>query len=466
MKTRARILIVDDERVLACTMAEFLASEGYEVATAHDATAAMSELARFEPEIVLCDIQMPGTSGLQLLKKMEEARRGISVIMITAYATVESAIAAFHSGARDYLIKPVMFDDLTARLEHILQFRQLSRENAVLKQKISRRSMQQPGIEALVGSSQVMQRVKEWIMRVGPARSNVLITGESGTGKELAARALHDLGDAPEAPFLAINCAAIPAELLENQLFGHVKGAFTGADRDRDGLFAAAGAGSVFLDEIGELAIGLQSKLLRVIENREIMPVGANRPVRVHARVIAATNKDLADEAKAGRFRPDLFYRLNVVTVPMPPLAARREDIAELARFLVQKHADRMGKLIEGISAEALEKLKMRDWPGNVRELDNLLERAVILSDGGQIGESDLFHMLEGWSGAGAGDAIAHVFNNEQTDDLRDAIREFEKSHLKRILAECGDDRRKAAARLGLGLSSLYAKIKEHALSG
>lgn len=466
METKAKILIVDDERVLAGTMAEFLASEGYEVATAHDAAGALNEVSRFEPEIVLCDIQLPGTSGLQLLKKIEEVRPGVSVVMITAYATVESAIAAFHSGARDYLIKPVQFDDLTARLEHILQFRQISRENAVLKRKINRRAMHQPGIEALVGSSVVMQRLKGWIMRVGPARSNVLITGESGTGKELAARALHDLGDAPEAPFLAINCAAIPSELLENQLFGHIKGAFTGADRDRDGLFAAAGSGSVFLDEIGELAIGLQSKLLRVIENREILPVGANRPVKVHARVIAATNKDLTEEAKAGRFRPDLFYRLNVVTVPMPPLAARREDIPELARFLVQKHADRMGKLIEGISVGALERLSRRDWPGNVRELDNQLERAVILSDGGVISESDLFHTLGAWDVASTNQPPAQIGMVDPVDDLRDAMREFEKNHLKRILTECGDDRRKAAARLGLGLSSLYAKIKEHTLSG
>ena len=315
-----------------------------------------------------------------------------------------------------------------------------------------------------------MQSVKRWIMRVGPTRSNVLITGESGTGKELAARALHDLGDAPEAPFLAINCAAIPSELLENQLFGHVKGAFTGADRDRDGLFAAAAGGSVFLDEIGELAIGLQSKLLRVIENREILPVGANRPVKVHARIIAATNKDLAEEAKAGRFRPDLFYRLNGVTVPMPPLAARREDIAELALFLVQKHADRMGKPIEGISTTALERLRQRDWPGNVRELDNLLERAVILADGGELTEEELFPPHDSWQRP-TGQPLANspqalYLPEDTTDDLRDAIREFEKSHLKRILAECGDDRRKAAARLGLGLSSLYAKIKEHALSG
>lgn len=481
-KNRARILIVDDERVLAGTLAEFLESEQYQVAVAYDAVEAMRQLAQFEPEIVLCDIQLPGASGLQLLAKMRTTRPDLSVVMITAYATVEAAIQAFQSGASDFLIKPVNFDDLTARLDHLLQFRQLASENRALKRKISRRVFHESGIESLVGSGRAMRQLKQWLVRVGPTRSNILITGESGTGKELAARAIHELGDSPEAPFLAINCAAIPSELLENQLFGHVKGAFTGADRDRDGLFAAAGSGSVFLDEIGELALGLQAKLLRVIENREIMPVGANQPARMKARIIAATNKDLADEVKNGKFRADLYFRLNVVTVPMPPLKSRLEDIPELVEFLVRKHAERMGKRVERVDQVAIERLQAMEWPGNVRELDNLLERAVILADNELISEQELFTPFSHWQMAAnevnggtelqsADREMSQLPMNKvgaenQIDDLREAIRQFEKSHLKRVLAECGDDRRKAAARLGLGLSSLYAKIKEHALSG
>ena len=317
---KPRILIVDDERVLASTLSEFLTGEGFAVAVAFDALEAMKQVERHEPEIVICDIQLPGTSGLDLLERMLKARPGMAVLMITAYATVESAIKAFQSGARDYLIKPILFDDLTARLDHMIEWQLLKRENQALRRKLNENLSTGSGIEALVGTSPVMQSLKAWISRVGPTRANVLITGESGTGKELAARALHDLGERPDSPFLAINCAAIPAELLENQLFGHVKGAFTGADRDRDGLFMAAAEGTVFLDEIGELPLGLQAKLLRVIENREVLPVGANRALMMKARILAATNKNLDEEVKAGKFRADLYYRLNVVNVPMPPL--------------------------------------------------------------------------------------------------------------------------------------------------
>ena len=467
---KPRILIVDDERVLASTLSEFLTGEGFAVAVAFDALEAMKQLESHEPEIVICDIQLPGTSGLDLLERMLKARPGMAVLMITAYATVESAIKAFQSGARDYLIKPILFDDLTARLDHMIEWQLLKRENQALRRKLNENLSTGSGIEALVGTSPVMQSLKAWISRVGPTRANVLITGESGTGKELAARALHDLGERPDSPFLAINCAAIPAELLENQLFGHVKGAFTGADRDRDGLFMAAAEGTVFLDEIGELPLGLQAKLLRVIENREVLPVGANRALMMKARILAATNKNLDEEVKAGKFRADLYYRLNVVNVPMPPLRSRREDIPDLVNVLIQKHTRRMGKRVESVDSNAISRLSEMDWPGNVRELDNLLERAIILADGLNLTESELFHshgsfqvqqMQSGVENSMMGE---RMLNPIMIDDLRDSIREYERSHIKRILAESGEDRKRAAARLGLGLSSLYSKIKEHGL--
>ncbi|MBI1324296.1 response regulator [bacterium] len=454
------VRIVDDEQVLADTLAEFLTAEGHEVRVAYDAASALRKLAEFETEVVLCDIQLPGTSGLELLRKLRKQAPEAAVIMITAYATVDSAVEAFRHGATDYLIKPVLFDDLTARLSRISAGRALSIENQSLRRKLTRQMQSASGgIETIVGNSAAISAVKAWIVRVAPTRSNVLVTGESGTGKELAARAIHDLGSNPEAPFLPINCAAIPPDLLENQLFGHVRGAFTGADRDRAGLFVAAGEGTVFLDEIGEMPLTLQAKLLRAIENREILPVGASLPEKNRSRLVAATNKNLADEVTQGKFRPDLYYRLEVVTIPMPPLRERREDIPALVEALLARHAHRLGQVPRTVAPEALERLIAAPWPGNVRELDNLLERALILADGPVLTSSDLFRSF-------GRNAIASSDEPETTttDDLREAIRAFEKRHLKRILAESGDDRRAAASRLGLGLSSLYARIKEHGL--
>jgi DNA-binding NtrC family response regulator len=455
------VLIVDDERILADTIAEFLTGEGHDVRVAYDAATALRTIADFEAEVILCDIQLPGASGLELLRQYREKAPETAVIMITAYATVDSAVEAFRHGATDYLIKPVMFEDLMARLSRIASGRTLIRENQVLRRKLARQMKSGPdGIEAIVGNSPAIASVKGWIARVAPTRSNVLITGESGTGKELAARAIHELGSNPDAPFLPINCAAIPPDLLENQLFGHIRGAFTGADRDRQGLFVAAGEGTVFLDEIGEMPLPLQAKLLRAIENREILPVGANHPEKNRARLVVATNKNLADEAAQGRFRPDLYYRLEVVTIPMPPLRERREDIPALVESLLNRHAVRSGQAVKSVDTEALERLISHAWPGNVRELDNLLERALILADGPILTSDDLFR------GFGR-NTIPHENDDLEatnSEDLRDASRSFEKRHLKRILAECCDDRRAASTRLGLSLSSLYAKIKEHGL--
>ena len=282
-------LVVDDEEIIASTLEEFLVGEGYEVAVAGDGLAALSKLESFEPDVALCDIQLPGIDGLELLDRLLLIRPELMVLIITAYATVETAVAAFRRGAHDYLMKPVIFDELLVKLDRLIRFRALTRENQAM-----RRQLHASGdLDTLVGASEPMRRVKTLIRKLGPTRSNVLITGESGTGKELVARALHAQGKEPDSPFLAINCAAIPHDLLESQLFGHIRGAFTGADRDKVGLFVAAGRGTVFLDEIGELPLLTQAKLLRVIEAKEVLPVGATRPVPVAARVVAATNKNL-----------------------------------------------------------------------------------------------------------------------------------------------------------------------------
>jgi len=445
---RGRVLVIDDEEVIASTLAEFLTGEGFEVAVANDARSAVALASQFEPDVALCDIQLPDADGLDLLNRLLRDRPDTLIMMITAYATVETAVGAFRRGAQDYLMKPVMFDELLAKIDRMMTFRRLVRENQAL-----RRQLHTPvSPDTLIGQGPAMQAVKTLIRKVGPTRSNVLITGESGTGKELVARALHASGNDPNSPFLAVNCAAIPNDLLENQLFGHVRGAFTGADRDQAGLFVAAGNGTVFLDEIGELPPATQAKLLRAIENKEVLPVGATRSLSVAARVVAATNKDLPTEVAAGRFRADLFYRLHVVNIPLPPLRDRSEDIPDLVAFLLEKHAKRMGKRVMALDNASLRRLTLAPWRGNVRELDNALERAVILADGPILTPDDFPDELMG------GDARNPT---DPGDDLRAALAQFERAHIGRVLSESGGDKREAARRLNLGLSSLYRKLED-----
>jgi DNA-binding NtrC family response regulator len=441
-----RVLIVDDEEVIAATLKEFLQGEGFEVATARDLPSALAQVEVLEPEIVLCDVQLPGADGITVLNRILQIRPETLFIMITAYATVENAVAAFQRGAHDYLMKPVLFEDLLAKLGRLIRFRRLLQENQALRRELHTRG----DIDSLVGQSPPIQAVKTLIRKVGPTRTTVLITGESGTGKELVARALHALGPASDELFLAINCAAIPHDLLENQLFGHVRGAFTGADRDHTGLFVAAGRGTVFLDEIGELARSTQAKLLRAIENKEVLPVGATHPVSFQARVLTATNKDLAAEVGADRFRADLYYRLNVVSIDLPPLRNRREDIPELVSVLLAKHVKSLGKRVDGVDNATIRGLMSARWVGNVRELDNALERALILSEGPILTPDDFPPGL-----------IVESETDAAGDNLRAAVREYERHHIQRVLRECGDDKREAARRLGLGLSSLYRKLEE-----
>jgi DNA-binding NtrC family response regulator len=441
-----RVLIVDDEEVIASTLKEFLQGEGFEVATARDLPSALAQVEALEPEIVLCDVQLPGADGITVLNRVLQIRPETLFIMITAYATVENAVAAFQRGAHDYLMKPVLFEDLLAKLGRLIRFRRLLQENQALRRELHTRG----DIDALVGQSAPIQAVKTLIRKVGPTRTTVLITGESGTGKELVARALHALGPASDELFLAINCAAIPHDLLENQLFGHVRGAFTGADRDHTGLFVAAGRGTIFLDEIGELARSTQAKLLRAIENKEVLPVGATHPLSFQARLLTATNKDLAAEVAADRFRADLYYRLNVVSIDLPPLRNRREDIPELVSVLLAKHVKSLGKRVDGVDNATIRGLMSARWIGNVRELDNALERALILSDGPILTPDDFPPGL-----------IVEAESDAAGDNLRAAVREYERHHIQRVLRECGDDKREAARRLGLGLSSLYRKLEE-----
>ncbi|GIW86818.1 MAG: acetoacetate metabolism regulatory protein AtoC [Isosphaeraceae bacterium] len=445
-RRHSRVLIVDDEPVIAETIGEFLMGEGYEVATALDGATALERLAAFAPDVVLCDIQLPGIDGLDFLDRVVRDRPETMVLMITAFATVESAVAAFRRGAHDYLIKPVLFDELLAKLERMAQYRHLVRQNQALRRALQR----EVGPESLLGVSPQIEEIRAWIRKVGPSPSTVLITGESGTGKELVARALHSLGPAPDEPFLAVNCAALAEEDLEIQLFGQVRSDAHGLEPETVGLFLAAGQGTVFLDEVGELPLAAQAKLLRVIENKEVLPVRATQSVAVRARIIAASNKNLGAEVAAGRFRADLFYRLNVLFLTIPPLRERPEDIPVLVEALLERHARTLGKRIRGVDREAMRLILSAPWRGNVRELENAVQRAIILGEGPTLTAENFPSELVEATGAG------------EPDDLRSYLAQAERHHLRRILTRCGGDKREAARRLGLGLSSLYRKLDEH----
>jgi DNA-binding NtrC family response regulator len=442
---KAQILVVDDEALIRGTLAEYLTQEGFQVCACADGEEALAAAADRPFDVALCDVQLPGMDGIELLKALLKVNPQTFVLLITAYATVENAVEAFQCGAHDYLMKPILLDEVLSKIRRLLAYRDLFQENQDLRRELNR--SYDPA--HIVGKSPAMRRVFELVRKVGPTRSTVLLVGESGTGKELIARAIHREGTVPSARFLAINCAAVPSDLLENQLFGHRRGAFTGADRDQEGVFLHAGSGSVFLDEVGELPPSAQAKLLRAIEQKEILPVGANEPIIVQARILAATNKDLAREVEQGRFREDLFYRLNVVTIGIPPLRERREDIPDLVEFLLAKHAAILGKRLSGVTHETMQLLRAAPWKGNVRELENVLQRAAILGEGPLVMPEDLPPDL------------APVENDPAlVDDLGEATRRFERQHIERILRQT-PDKKEAARRLGMGLSSLYRKIGE-----
>lgn len=440
----ASVLVVDDEPIIRTNLAEFLQQEGFAVQTASTGELALEMAARHKFDVVLCDVNLPGLDGIEVLERVAQLSPETFVLLITAYATVESAVDAFHKGAHDYLMKPIILQEVERKVRRLLQQRDLFRENQWLRRELNREA--EAG-EMVVGRTPAMKQVVAMARKVAPTPSPVLIAGESGTGKELLARWIHKLCQAAkptDGRFVALNCAAVPHDLLETQLFG---------DRDSPGVFAHAGAGTVFLDDIDELPLPTQAKLLRAIEQKEVMPAGASEPVPVQARIVAATNKDLAREAESGRFRDDLFYRLNVVVLRLPPLRDRREDIPELVDRLLSKHAAAMGKKVTGVTHEALQVLAASPWKGNIRELDNALQRAVILGDGPMITPADL-----------PPDLGPRYDDPSAVDDLGQAVERFEKLHIERILRTSAD-KREAARRLDIGLSSLYRKIEQYGIT-
>jgi DNA-binding NtrC family response regulator len=441
------VLVADDEPGVRESLAEILRDAGYVVETAGDGTAALKALDENDFGVVVTDLRMPGADGLAVLKRARDVSPQTHVLVMTAHGTVETAVDALRAGATDYILKPVVFDELLAKVGRLMEHRQLAWQAQMLRREVDA----QFDFQGLVGSSAVMREVADLIRKVGPTRTTVLITGESGTGKEVVARAIHQSSEVAQRIFLPVNCAAIPENLLESQLFGHVRGAFTGAVTSQEGLFSRARGGTIFLDEIGDMPFGLQSKLLRAIESREILPVGSTQPVTVDVRIIAASNQQLAKMVEDGKFREDLYYRLNVVNIHLPPLRDRREDIPSLVEYLVRRHNREMKRAYKGVDNAALKLLMSQPWKGNVRELDNVIEHAMILGGGEWITISDLPRALRETD-----DPLPPV-----GDELRDALRAYERIHIESVLRRAAHDKRKAADMLGLSLSSLYRKLNE-----
>ena len=386
MATRGTILVADDEALARQGIAELLQEEGYLVYQAADGTAALQMLDEVDVDVVLTDLRMPGADGLAVLRKVRDVCPQTMVMLMTAYASVETVVEALRLGAQDYLIKPILLDDVLHKVRRLLDHKQQAWELQLLRREITRHL----DFESLVGRSAAMKELFELIQKVAPTNATVLITGESGVGKEVVARLLHSLSAQSDRVFLPVNCSAIPDTLLESQLFGYTKGAFTGAAANQEGLFQRARGGTMFLDEIGEMPITLQPKLLRALEAKEVLPVGATTPIKTDVRLLAATNRELKKEVEAGRFREDLYYRLNVIELPIPPLRDRREDIPLLVEYLVRRHNQDLKRAYKGVDNATMKVLMSLPWKGNVRELDNLLERAMILGNGDWITLSDL----------------------------------------------------------------------------
>ncbi|HEV8714784.1 MAG TPA: sigma-54 dependent transcriptional regulator [Candidatus Binatia bacterium] len=441
------IVVADDEALARQSVVEFLREEGYQVYEAADGQAALQLLEQVDVDLILSDLRMPGVDGLAVLQKVREVYPQTMVVLMTAYASVETVVEALRLGAQDYLLKPLLFDDLLHKVRRLLENKRQAWEIQLLRREVSRHF----DFTGMVGRSPAMKEIFELVKKVAPTNATVLITGESGVGKEVVARLMHTHSVQKDQVFLPVNCSAIPEALLESQLFGHTKGAFTGAIGVQDGLFQHARSGTIFLDEIGEMPLTLQPKLLRAIEEKEVLPVGATTPIKIDVRILAATNRDLKKEIEAGRFREDLYYRLNVIELHIPPLRDRREDIPLLVKHLVQRHNQEMKKAYKGVDNATMKLLMSLPWKGNVRELDNVLERAMILGDGEWISPTDL-PRLE----VPEGTPIISL-----SDNLKEAIQAYEKSHIETVLKKTNGDKKSAAELLGLSLSSLYRKLDE-----
>lgn len=453
-----RILIVDDDEALRESLELILSAEGYSVRCADCGDSALKIIENSPVDVVLCDLRMPGIDGFDLMPQIARLLPDVPIILMSAHGTQDLAIEAIQRGAYDYLAKPFQPDEIRLTLLKAHEREDLRRKNTLLERDISRTL----GNRAIVAASDGMIALLELLERTAAYKSTILVTGESGTGKEVIARAIHSQSPRRDAPFVAVNCSAIPENLLESELFGHVKGAFTGASRAHRGLFAAADTGSLFLDEIAEMPVGLQVKLLRAIQEEEIRPVGETKSLKIDVRVIAATSRNLELEISEGRFREDLFYRLNVVRLEVPPLRERRQDIPLLVDHFLSRFRDILGKNVRGVSDEVLDLLVDYRWPGNVRELENMIERAMILTDGETIEISVLPPtVLSTPSDVAMRDGGP---NDDEDFSLRPARQAFEAKLIRRALRRTGGNRTHAAKLLEISHRALLYKLKDYGI--
>jgi two-component system response regulator PilR (NtrC family) len=456
---KSRVLVVDDEESIREFLEIMLRKEGYEVTCAEDGQKALEIVRKKSFDLVISDLQMPNMTGIELLKDVKDQYPDILFMMITAFGTTETAVDAMKLGAYDYITKPFKIDEVRIIIANALRSKNLEVENRTLKKELTR----EYSFQNLVGNSETMHRIYEMIKRVSQTPTNVLVTGESGTGKEMVAKAIHFNGPLKDKPFVTVNCGAIPESLMESEMFGHKKGSFTGAVVDKSGLFEVADGGSLFLDEVGELPLTIQVKLLRAIQERVIRRVGGTEDTKVEVRIIAATNRDLEDMVKKGTFRQDLFYRLNVINIKTPALRERSEDIPLLANHFLKKYNDRLGKQIGGISAEAMDMLKKYDYPGNVRELENIIERTVALEGGATI----LPESLPPFVNTPSGRKLASTHEIQVTEeglDLDKVMGQIEKELLVKAIHAAGGIKKKAARLLNITFRSMRYRVEKYSL--
>jgi DNA-binding NtrC family response regulator len=445
-----QILVVEDEQVLRVNLVRYLTAQGFQVDSVAEGAAAAALLENRLFDVILTDLRLPGDiQGMELVRHVRAIAPTTVVVIMTSFGTLDSALEAFRSGAHDYLLKPFSLEDLGQKVANIGQFRKLTHENMLLRQELQSRK---GPASMLIGKSRAVVEVGRLIMKVAACSSTVLITGESGTGKELVARSLHKHGRR-EGLFVPVNVAAIPANLMESHLFGHVRGAFTGAERSREGAFRTASGGTLFLDEIGELPRSEQPKLLRSLEDKEIWPVGSDTSVRVQARVVAATHRDLRQMVQDGSFREDLLFRLNVVNIHIPPLRERVEDIPLLVNHFISRYRQELAKPVRTVDSETMRCLMSYPWKGNVRELSNVIERAMLLS------ESDILHI---------GDLPAEIRSGAEAfpQNLNEAVERFQLRHIVSVLESVGGNREFAAKVLGLSTATLYRLLEKLGLKG
>jgi len=443
-----RILVVDDEQIIRDSISFILKKEGYTIEEAANGKIAFDRISEQPFDIVITDIEMPVMKGIELLEKIMQVSPQTLVLIITAYGSLETAIAALRAGASDYILKPLEFDELLIKVKRMLEARAITVENQLLRREMQREFDASP----IVGKSAAMKRIFDTIMTVAETDSTVLVTGKSGTGKELVARSVHYNSRRREHPFVAVNCGAIPETLIESELFGHKRGSFTGAVADKIGYFKAAEGGTLFLDEISEMPFNLQVKLLRAIEQREIIPVGMSNPLGIDIRFIASTNRDLQKEVEGGRFREDLYYRLNVVEMHLPPLSDRKDDIPLLVEHFINKYRTELRRNVKGVDAEVMRTFMSHIWKGEVRELSNIIERAVIFCKGDFVTMTDLPDILR---------TTSRVDFPDDNKPLQQAMNELERTYIERVLRKNSFDKEQTATVLGISLPTLYRRIKE-----